>query len=104
MFSLQLTLGKEKCCINYAYKVFQGDNASPICFLFVMMVATDSFMSAFQLEDKLTFNYFPIKANARKQNGRLKGQCTRAALSKSKTYYMSMAEPSHSTTKMTLKD
>jgi hypothetical protein len=55
--------------------VFQGNNASPILFLFVMMAATDSFTASFQLEDKPTFHYFPEKKNVQKQNGRLKGQC-----------------------------
>ncbi len=75
---LQFTIGKEKRHINYTNGVFQGDNASPILFLFVMMAATDSFTSTFQLDDKPTFNYFPDKANARRQNGRLKGQCPKA--------------------------
>ncbi len=75
---LQFTIGKEKCQINYTNGVFQRDNASPILFLFVMMAATDSFTPAFKLDDKPTFNYFPDKANAHKQNGRLKGQCPNA--------------------------
>jgi hypothetical protein len=45
-------------------------------FFFVTVVATDSFTSCFQLEDKQPFYYFPDKENAQKQNGRLKGQCT----------------------------
>jgi hypothetical protein len=53
---LQFTLGKEKRHINYTNGVFQGDNASPILFLFVMMAATDSFTSAFQLKDKRQTN------------------------------------------------
>jgi hypothetical protein len=44
---LQFTLGKEKCFINYTNSVFQGDNVSPIHFLFVIMVATDSFTASF---------------------------------------------------------
>jgi hypothetical protein len=54
---------------------FQGDNASSILFLFVMMAATESFTSSFQLKDKPTFHYIPEK-NAHEQNGRIKGQCT----------------------------
>jgi hypothetical protein len=74
----QFTLGKEKNFINYTNCVFQGDNASPILFLFIMMAATDSFTTSFQLEDKPTFHYFPDKKEVHKQNGRLKGQYTNA--------------------------
>lgn len=49
---LQFTLGKEKFSINYANGVFQGDNASPILFLFIMMATTDSFTMSFKLKDK----------------------------------------------------
>lgn len=58
---LQFTLGKEKHFINYANGVFQGDNASLILFLFIMMAAADSFTMSFQLKDKPTFHYFPEK-------------------------------------------
>ncbi len=75
---LQFMIGKEKRYINYTNGVFQGDNTSPILFLFAMMAAMDSFTTSFQLEDKPTFHYFPQKKNAQKQNGRLKGQCVNA--------------------------
>ncbi len=64
----------KKHFIHKTNGVFQGDNASPILFLFVMMAATDSFTTSFQLKDKLTFHYFPEKKKAHKQNGRLKGR------------------------------
>ncbi len=58
---LQVTLGKEKRFIDYTNGVLQGDNASPDLFLFIIMAATDSFTTSFQLEDKPTFHYFPDK-------------------------------------------
>jgi hypothetical protein len=47
--------GKEKCIINYTNGVFQGDNSSPVLFLFVIMTATDSLTASFQLEDKIPY-------------------------------------------------
>jgi hypothetical protein len=43
---LQFTLGKEKHYINCTNGVIEGDTALPILFLFIVMVATDSFTSA----------------------------------------------------------
>ena len=40
---LSFTLGKEKCFINYTKGVFQGDNASSVLFLYIMLAATDAF-------------------------------------------------------------
>ncbi len=60
--------------IGYTNGVFQGDNASPVLFLFLIMAATDSFRSVFILEDKPMLHYFPDHEDPDKQNGRLKGQ------------------------------
>jgi hypothetical protein len=60
---LRFTLGTEKLFINYVKGVFQGDNASPILFLFITMAAIDSFTASFGLKDTSTFHYFPEKKN-----------------------------------------
>jgi hypothetical protein len=53
-------MGKEQRLINYTNGVFQGNNDLPALFLFLMMAATESFRSTFQLEDKPIFHYFPV--------------------------------------------
>jgi hypothetical protein len=75
---LKFTIGKEKQLINYTNGVSQGDNALPFLFLFLMMVATGSFRSVFQLEEKHIFHYFPDHKHPDKQKGRLKEQSTKA--------------------------
>lgn len=75
---LKFTIGKEKQLINYRNGVSQGDNALPFLFLFLMMVATGSFRSVFQLEEKHIFHYFPDHKHPDKQKGRLKEQSTKA--------------------------
>jgi hypothetical protein len=59
-------------------EVFQGDNSSPVPFIFLMLAATVSFTSAFQLEENPIFHYSPDPKDPSKQNGRLKGQGTKA--------------------------
>ena len=50
--TLDVTIGKQKRSIDYINGVFQGDNASPVLFLFIMLAATDSFKQKFNIVDK----------------------------------------------------
>ncbi len=103
---LQFMIGKEKCFINYTNEVFQGDNASPILSLFVIMAATDSFTMFFQLEDKPTFHYFPEKRTHRSKiaDSKASALTQQGPPFKLSIYAMSMMVLSYATTGMTSKD
>ena len=73
---LSFTIGKEKRFIDYTKGVFQGDNASPVLFLFIMLAATDNFKINHVHHSAPTYNFFPDNKNPSKQHGRLVRQPT----------------------------
>ena len=75
---IKLTIGKEERYIQYLNGVYQGDNASAILFLFLMLAATDSFACSFTHHDKATYHYFPSSKDPGKQKGRLAKQPTQS--------------------------
>ena len=75
---IKFTIGKEERFIEYLNGVYQGDNASAILFLFLMLAATDSFTHSFTHQDKATYHYFPSNKNPDKQKGRLTRQPTQS--------------------------
>mmetsp|Transcript_17850 Transcript_17850/g.25416 ORF Transcript_17850/g.25416 Transcript_17850/m.25416 type:complete len:183 (+) Transcript_17850:1795-2343(+) len=75
---IKFTIGKEERFIEYLNGVYQGDNASAILFLFLILAATDSFTHSFTHQDKATYHYFPSNKNPDKQKGRLTRQPTQS--------------------------
>jgi len=73
---LSFTKGKEKRFIDYTKGVFQGDNASPVLFLYIMLAATDTFKNNHTHHNAPIYNYFPDDKNPSKQHGRLVRQPT----------------------------
>jgi len=75
---IKFTIGKEERFINYLNGVYQGDNASAVLFLFLMLAATDSFADSFAHQNKAIYHYFPSNKNPDKQKGRLTRQPTQS--------------------------
>jgi hypothetical protein len=70
---LSFTIGKEKRFIDYTKGVFQGDNASPVLFLYIMLAATETFKVN---HNAPTYNFFPDNKDPNKQHGHLVRQPT----------------------------
>ena len=70
---LSFTIGREKRFINYTKGVFQGDKASPILFLYIMLAATETFKVS---HNAPTYNFFPDNKDPNKQHGCLVRQPT----------------------------
>ena len=75
---IKFTIGKEERFIEYLNGVYQGDNASAVLFLFLMLTATDSFTDSFTHQNKAIYHYFPSNKNPDKQKGRLTKQPTQS--------------------------
>mmetsp|Transcript_27795 Transcript_27795/g.39776 ORF Transcript_27795/g.39776 Transcript_27795/m.39776 type:complete len:137 (+) Transcript_27795:366-776(+) len=73
---LSFTIGKEKRFIDYTKGVIQGDNASPVLFLYIMLAATDTFKANHVHHSAPVYNFFPDNKNPSKENGRLVRQPT----------------------------
>ena len=75
---VKFTIRKEERFIEYLNGVYQGDNASSVLFLFLMLAATDSFTSSYTHENKPIYHYFPSNKDPNKQKGRLTKQPTQS--------------------------
>ena len=75
---IKFTTGKEERYIDYLNGVYQGENASAVLFLFLMLAAIDSFTNNYTHENKPLYHYFPSAKDPNKQKGRLSKQPTQS--------------------------